>query len=78
MGCLIFLKVSLIVNESTIVQAEVLYKLIEDCACIKGDGSEIVLDLFCGTGTIGLTLARRSFCFSQFISLHLGVQISKI
>ncbi|PIN26961.1 tRNA uracil-5-methyltransferase [Handroanthus impetiginosus] len=40
-------------------QAEVLYKLIEDCACLKGDGSEIVLDLFCGTGTIGLTLAKR-------------------
>ncbi|KAI4355551.1 hypothetical protein L6164_004311 [Bauhinia variegata] len=39
-------------------QAEVLYKLIEDCAGIRGDGSEIVLDLFCGTGTIGLTLAR--------------------
>ncbi|XP_027341381.1 uncharacterized protein LOC113854546 [Abrus precatorius] len=40
-------------------QAEVLYKLIEDCAGVSGDGSEIVLDLFCGTGTIGLTLARR-------------------
>nr|KYP58354.1 putative RNA methyltransferase PG-1095 [Cajanus cajan] len=39
-------------------QAEVLYKLIEDCARVRGDGSEIVLDLFCGTGTIGLTLAR--------------------
>ncbi|KAG4945101.1 hypothetical protein JHK87_041108 [Glycine soja] len=33
-------------------QAEVLYKLIEDCAGVRGDGSEIVLDLFCGTGTI--------------------------
>lgn len=41
------------------VQAEVLYKLIEECAGLKGDGSEVVLDLFCGTGTIGLTLARR-------------------
>ncbi|EPS70396.1 hypothetical protein M569_04360, partial [Genlisea aurea] len=40
-------------------QAEVLYRIIEECACLKGDGSEIVLDLFCGTGTIGLTLARR-------------------
>ncbi|XP_062087612.1 uncharacterized protein LOC133794400 [Humulus lupulus] len=40
-------------------QAEVLYRLIEDCASLRGDGSEIVLDLFCGTGTIGLTLARR-------------------
>ncbi|KAJ7963132.1 RNA methyltransferase family protein [Quillaja saponaria] len=39
-------------------QAEVLYKLIEEYARIRGDGSEIVLDLFCGTGTIGLTLAR--------------------
>ncbi|CAN6587209.1 unnamed protein product [Malus baccata var. baccata] len=41
-------------------QAEVLYELIEDCAGLRGDGSEIVLDLFCGTGTIGLTLARRA------------------
>ncbi|XP_051134835.1 uncharacterized protein LOC127254024 [Andrographis paniculata] len=41
-------------------QAEILYKLIEDCACLKGDASEIVLDLFCGTGTIGLTLAKRA------------------
>ncbi|KAG0502399.1 hypothetical protein HPP92_002471 [Vanilla planifolia] len=40
-------------------QAEVLYKLIEEFCCLKGDQSEIVLDLFCGTGTIGLTLARR-------------------
>ncbi|XXG57155.1 hypothetical protein AAC387_Pa03g4384 [Persea americana] len=39
-------------------QAEVLYKLIEDCTGLRGDGSEIILDLFCGTGTIGLTLAR--------------------
>ncbi|KAE8720037.1 11S globulin subunit beta-like [Hibiscus syriacus] len=38
--------------------AEVLYKLIEDCAGLRGDSSEIVLDLFCGTGTIGLTLAK--------------------
>ncbi|XP_024027797.1 uncharacterized protein LOC21386658 [Morus notabilis] len=40
-------------------QAEVLYSLIEECAGLRGDGSEIVLDLFCGTGTIGLTLASR-------------------
>ncbi|CAL9206073.1 unnamed protein product [Musa hybrid cultivar] len=40
-------------------QAEVLYKLIEDCAGLRGDSSEIVLDLFCGTGSIGLSLARR-------------------
>lgn len=40
--------------------SEVLYRLIEECAGLKGDGSEIVLDLFCGTGTIGLTLAKRA------------------
>ncbi|KAG6494472.1 uncharacterized RNA methyltransferase CT0009-like isoform X1 [Zingiber officinale] len=40
-------------------QAEVLYKLVEDCARLRGDGSEIVLDLFCGTGSIGLSLAKR-------------------
>ncbi|GLU22352.1 hypothetical protein SLE2022_384330 [Rubroshorea leprosula] len=40
-------------------QAEVLYKLIEDYAALRGDGSEVVLDLFCGTGTIGLTLAKK-------------------
>ncbi|KAL5986560.1 hypothetical protein ACLOJK_014893 [Asimina triloba] len=43
-----------------VIQAEVLYGLIEDCAGLRGDGSEIVLDLFCGTGTIGLTLARKA------------------
>ncbi|XP_021294532.1 uncharacterized protein LOC110424303 isoform X1 [Herrania umbratica] len=41
-------------------QAEVLYKLIEDCAGLRGDASEVVLDLFCGTGTIGLTLAKKA------------------
>ncbi|XVF26897.1 hypothetical protein REPUB_Repub14bG0059900 [Reevesia pubescens] len=41
-------------------QAEILYKLIEECAALRGDGSEIVLDLFCGTGTIGLSLAKRA------------------
>ncbi|KAJ1687480.1 hypothetical protein LUZ63_018870 [Rhynchospora breviuscula] len=41
-------------------QADVLYEIIEECAGLRGDGSEIVLDLFCGTGTIGLTLARRA------------------
>lgn len=44
---------------SCTVQAEILYKLIEEGSCLKGDGSEIVLDLFCGTGTIGLTLAKK-------------------
>ncbi|CAN6457016.1 unnamed protein product [Victoria cruziana] len=40
-------------------QAELLYKLIEECAGLRGDGSEIVLDLFCGTGTIGLTMSKK-------------------
>ncbi|KAM0956597.1 hypothetical protein ACFX2A_025349 [Malus domestica] len=47
-------------NTHQACNAEVLYELIEDCAGLRGDGSEIVLDLFCGTGTIGLTLARRA------------------
>lgn len=50
---------ALLTSSSLTVQAEVLYKLIEDVVNLRGDGSEIVLDLFCGTGTIGLTLARR-------------------
>lgn len=45
--------------QTNTTQAEVLYKLIEDCAGLRGDGSEVVLDLFCGTGTIGLTLAKK-------------------
>nr|KAJ0187822.1 hypothetical protein LSAT_V11C900491220 [Lactuca sativa] len=39
--------------------AEILYKLVEDCAGLKVDVSEKVLDLFCRTGTIGLTLAKK-------------------
>ncbi|RZC50875.1 hypothetical protein C5167_019291 [Papaver somniferum] len=46
-------------------QAEVLYRLIEECAGLRGDGSEVVLDLFCGTGTIGLTLAKNNATFIQ-------------
>ncbi|XP_010535203.1 PREDICTED: uncharacterized protein LOC104810556 isoform X2 [Tarenaya hassleriana] len=45
---------------SVMNNAEVLYTLIEECAGLRGDGSEVVLDLFCGTGTIGLTLAKRA------------------
>ncbi|CAI5960269.1 unnamed protein product, partial [Closterium sp. NIES-65] len=40
-------------------QAEVLYELVEQACALKGDGSELLLDLFCGTGTIGLSLASR-------------------
>ena len=42
-------------------QAEILYDLVEQAAGLEGNGKEIVLDLFCGTGTIGLTLAKRLF-----------------
>jgi len=38
--------------------AEVLYTAIGDC-CTEGDSETILLDLCCGTGTIGLTLASR-------------------
>lgn len=40
-------------------QAEVLYQKVEEQCALKGDGSEVLLDLFCGTGTIGLSMAKR-------------------
>ncbi|KAK9829838.1 hypothetical protein WJX72_008174 [[Myrmecia] bisecta] len=40
-------------------QAEVLYNLVADAAGLRADCSDTVLDLYCGTGTIGLTLAGR-------------------
>uniref|UniRef100_A0A7I4CQQ9 TRAM domain-containing protein n=1 Tax=Physcomitrium patens TaxID=3218 RepID=A0A7I4CQQ9_PHYPA len=39
--------------------AEVLYQKVEEQCALKGDGSEVLLDLFCGTGTIGLSMAKR-------------------
>lgn len=57
--------------ERYFLQAEILYKMIEDCANLKGDCSEIVLDLFCGTGTIGLTLAKRLKVLSELGLLFL-------
>jgi 23S rRNA (uracil-5-)-methyltransferase RumA len=39
-------------------QAEVLYELIEQACALSGQ--EVVYDLYCGTGTIALTLARRT------------------
>lgn len=39
-------------------QAERLYRLIGDLAAL--DGTQTVLDLYCGTGTIGLSLAGRA------------------
>lgn len=40
-------------------QAEVLYRNVEEQCALKGDGSEVLLDLFCGTGTIGLSMANK-------------------
>eukprot|EP00899_Mesostigma_viride_P003873 jgi/Mesvir1/13487/Mv16536-RA.1 len=40
-------------------QAEVLYALVEEACGLRSDGSEVLLDLFCGTGTIGLSMARK-------------------
>ncbi|BBN09023.1 23S rRNA (uracil1939-C5)-methyltransferase [Marchantia polymorpha subsp. ruderalis] len=41
-------------------QAEVLYRMVEEQSSLKGDASEIILDLFCGTGTIGLSMAKKA------------------
>ena len=38
------------------VQTEILYEIAKDYAKLKGD--EVVLDAYCGTGTIGLTMAN--------------------
>lgn len=38
-------------------QTEVLYALVEEFAALTG--TEALLDLYCGTGTIGLTMARK-------------------
>ncbi|KAJ7514561.1 hypothetical protein O6H91_23G050100 [Diphasiastrum complanatum] len=45
--------------QTNTAQAEVLYKLVEEACMLRGDCTEVVWDLFCGTGTIGLTLAKR-------------------
>lgn len=42
-----------------LLQAEVLYRMVEEQSSLKGDASEIILDLFCGTGTIGLSMAKK-------------------
>ncbi|KAL2628667.1 hypothetical protein R1flu_013353 [Riccia fluitans] len=41
-------------------QAEVLYRLVEEQCNLREDGTEVILDLFCGTGTIGLSLAKKA------------------
>jgi len=42
--------------QTNTAMCEVLYRLAGDCAALTGD--ETVYDLYCGTGTIGLSLAR--------------------
>eukprot|EP00951_Prasinocladus_malaysianus_P022080 scaffold184146_cov22-Prasinocladus_malaysianus.AAC.1 len=39
-------------------QTEVLYSLAAKEAQLNNDGTDVVLDLYCGTGTIGLSVAR--------------------
>ncbi|CAM6084302.1 unnamed protein product [Calypogeia fissa] len=46
--------------QTNTTQAEVLYRIVEEECNVKGDGSEVILDLFCGTGTIGLSMARKA------------------
>ena len=48
--------------------AELLYNKAAELACLKGD--EVMLDLYCGTGTIGLSMARRvrSLCGVEIVS----------
>eukprot|EP00898_Chlorokybus_atmophyticus_P006486 jgi/Chlat1/6839/Chrsp51S09105 len=43
--------------QTNTVQADVLYSLVEQACELKG--GEVLLDLFCGTGTIGLSMASR-------------------
>eukprot|EP00897_Mesotaenium_endlicherianum_P002175 jgi/Mesen1/1986/ME000147S01078 len=40
-------------------QAEELYRLTEEACELRADGSQVLLDLFCGTGTIGLSMASK-------------------
>lgn len=42
--------------QTNVKQAEILYEHVRKMACLKP--TDVILDLFCGTGTIGLSLAR--------------------
>tara|TARA_B100000530_G_scaffold109540_1_gene68197 strand:+ start:351 stop:1763 length:1413 start_codon:yes stop_codon:yes gene_type:complete len=44
--------------QTNTVQGEKLYKEVEKCSELKGE--EVIYDLYCGTGTIGLYLARQA------------------
>ena len=41
-------------------QAEKLVAAVEDACGFSGDGTEVVLDLFCGVGTLGLCVAKKA------------------
>ena len=41
-------------------QAERLVAAVEDACGFSGDGTEVVLDLFCGVGTLGLCVAKKA------------------
>eukprot|EP00798_Chlamydomonas_sp_ICE-L_P016360 gene16360-22560_t len=45
--------------ETNTKQAEVLYGLVRDGLDLRSDASDVLLDLYCGTGSIGLSLASR-------------------
>ena len=40
-------------------QAEKLVAAVEDACGFSGDGTEVVLDLFCGVGTLGLCVGQK-------------------
>ena len=42
----------------SIAPRQVLYNMVLEAAQLRPDKSDVLLDLYCGTGTIGLTLAR--------------------
>jgi hypothetical protein len=46
--------------QTNAAQAEALYRLVGQAAGLAEGGTDVVLDLYCGTGTIGLTLAARA------------------
>jgi len=57
--------------------AEVLYTKIGDC-CTEGNNETVLLDLCCGTGTIGLTLASRMKKVIGVEMVHTAIEDAKI
>ena len=50
-------------------QAERLYRQVLEAACVQGDGVDLALDLYCGTGTIAL-------CLGQAVGQVLGIELN--